>query len=116
MCEKVAPWLRIPESQIPLGEPGVPEVLVWPLEDQVHCTVSPCWMVRDEGEKKNPPSPTVTVTVVAIATVGLNARSGKSNAANALRILLVTSRRFCQRRELAVEQKKGRRALGTPSN
>ena len=26
---KVAPWLRIPESQIPLGAPGIPEVVLW---------------------------------------------------------------------------------------
>ena len=56
--------------------PGEPEVLLWPLELQVHCTVSPCWIVTDEGEKKNPPSPTVTVTVAPLATVGQKARSG----------------------------------------
>ena len=70
VCEKVAPWLRIPESQSPLGWPGVPEVLLWPVELQVHRTVSPGWIVTEEGEKKNPPLPTVTVTVAALATVG----------------------------------------------
>jgi len=77
VCEKVAPWLRIPESQSPFGEPGEPEVLLWPLELQVHCTVSPGWIVTDEGENaKKPPAPTVTVTVAPLATVGQKARSG----------------------------------------
>jgi hypothetical protein len=51
-------------------------VLLWPLELQVHCTVSPGWIVTDEGEKKNPPLPTITVTVAPLATVGQKARSG----------------------------------------
>jgi hypothetical protein len=76
VCENICPWLRSPESQNPLGEPGVPEVLLWPLELQVHCTVSPGWIVTDEGEKKNPPLPTITVTVAALATVGKKARNG----------------------------------------
>jgi len=59
-----------------LGDPGEPEVLLWPLELQVHCTVSPGWIVTDEGEKKNPPLPTVTVTVAALATLAQKARSG----------------------------------------
>ena len=28
VCEKVAPWLRIPESQTPLGVHGLPEVVL----------------------------------------------------------------------------------------
>jgi len=77
VCENICPWLRIPESQSPLGEPGEPEVLLWPLELQVHCTVSPGWIVTDEGENANkPPAPTVTVTVAPLATVGQKARSG----------------------------------------
>jgi len=76
VCEKVAPWLRIPESQSPLGEPGEPEVLLWPLALQVHSTVSPRWIVTVEGENRKPPSPTVTVTVAPLATVGQKARSG----------------------------------------
>jgi len=75
VCENICPWLRIPESQSPLGEPGVPEVLLWPLELQLHCTVSPGWIVTDEGEKKNPPLPTITVTVAPLATVGQKASS-----------------------------------------
>ena len=75
VCEKVAPWLRIPESQSPLGEPGEPEVLLWPPALQVHCTVSPGWIVTDEGENRKPPSPTVTVKVVALARHGQSARS-----------------------------------------
>jgi hypothetical protein len=50
-------------------------VLLWPVELQVHCTVSPGWIVTDEGEKKNPPLPTITVTVAPLATVGQKARS-----------------------------------------
>ena len=75
VCEKVAPWLRIPESQKPEGEPGEPEVLLWPLALQVHSTVSPGWIVIDSGEKMKPPSPTVTVKVVAFARGGPSARS-----------------------------------------
>src|SRR4029077_10742341 len=60
VCEKVAPWFRIPESQNPLGTPGVPEVLLWPEEPQFHCTVSPASIVTEEGKKKKPPFPTVT--------------------------------------------------------
>jgi hypothetical protein len=41
VCSNTAPWLRIRESHIPLGMPGVPEVLLWPLELQVHRTLSP---------------------------------------------------------------------------
>jgi hypothetical protein len=59
-----------------LGDPGEPEVLLWPLELHVHCTVSPGWIVTDEGEKKNPPLPTVTVTVAALAILAQKARSG----------------------------------------
>jgi hypothetical protein len=59
-----------------LGDPGEPEVLLWPLELQVHSTVSPAWIVTDEGENTKPPSPTVTVTVAPLATVGQKARSG----------------------------------------
>jgi hypothetical protein len=76
VCVKIAPWLRIPESQSPLGAPGEPEVVLWPLELAVHLTVSPCWIVTDEGEKINPPSPIVTLTVAALATVGQKASSG----------------------------------------
>jgi hypothetical protein len=28
VCEKVAPWLRIPESHIPLGAQSLPEVVL----------------------------------------------------------------------------------------
>jgi hypothetical protein len=73
---KVAPWLRIPESHSPLGIPGVPDVLLCPLELQVQRTVSPGWIVTEEGVKKNPPLPTVTVTVAALAAVGQKNRSG----------------------------------------
>ena len=76
MCEKVIPWLRIPESQSPLGDPGEPEVLVWPLELQVHSTVSPAWIVTDGGTKHKQLSPTVTVTMAPLATVGQKASSG----------------------------------------
>ena len=71
VCVNMAPWLRIPDSQSPLGEPGVPEVLLWPLELQVHRTVSPGLMVTSEGEKQKPQlGPTITVTVAAPVTVG----------------------------------------------
>ena len=77
VCEKVAPRGRNPESQSPLGDPGgEPEVVVWPLELKVHCTVSPGWIVTDEGENVKPSAPTITVTVAAFATVGQKARSG----------------------------------------
>lgn len=41
VCVKTSPWARIPESQIPLGIPGLPEVVLWPLELKVQRTVSP---------------------------------------------------------------------------
>ena|SRR5882724_6614095 len=75
VCVKTAPWLRIPESQIPLGIPGLPEVVLWPPEAKVHRTVSPGRIVTVEGIKKNPPLPTVTSTVALIATVGYKAAS-----------------------------------------
>jgi hypothetical protein len=87
VCEKVAPRLRIPESQIPLGEPGVPEVLLWPLALQVHCTVSPGWIVTDEGVNTNPPFATVTVTVALLATVGQKARSAATENSNSAAFL-----------------------------
>jgi len=60
-----------------VGDPGEPEVLLWPLELQVHCTVSPGWIVTDGGENANkPPAPTVTVTVAPLATGGQKASSG----------------------------------------
>jgi hypothetical protein len=58
-----------------VGEPGEPEVLLWPLALQVHCTVSPGWIVTDEGVKMKPPLPTVTVNVVALARDGPITRS-----------------------------------------
>jgi len=36
-----APWLRIPESQIPFGIPGEPDVVLWSGEPQLHFTLSP---------------------------------------------------------------------------
>jgi len=48
----------------------MPEVLLWSLSSQFHCTVSPGWIVTDEGEKeRSPPGPTVTMTVVAAVAV-----------------------------------------------
>jgi hypothetical protein len=49
-----------------LDEHGEPEVQVCPFSFQVHCTVSPGWMVTDEGEKESSPFPTVTMTVAAL--------------------------------------------------
>jgi hypothetical protein len=51
-------------------------VEVWPLELQLHCTVSPGWIVTDEGAKQKQLGPTITVTVAPLATVGQKARSG----------------------------------------
>ena len=74
---KTAPVAWSPESQSPFGAPGVPEVLLciggppYPSSElQVHCTVSPGWIVTDAGEKQKQPLPTVTVTVVAFPAVG----------------------------------------------
>jgi hypothetical protein len=53
-----------------LGIPGEPDVVLWPPELNVHRTVSPGWIVTDEGVKKNPPLPTITVIVAALATFG----------------------------------------------
>jgi len=79
VCEKVAPWFRTPESQNPLGAPGVPDVLLWPLALHVHCTVSPALIVTEEGKKKKPPSPTVTIAVAASARLGQSARRSPIN-------------------------------------
>lgn len=73
VCENVAPLLRTPESQIPFGAPGEPEVLLWQLAIQVHWTVSPGWIVTDGGEKRL--LLTVTIKVVALARDGLSAKS-----------------------------------------
>jgi len=70
VCSNTAPWFKIMESQRPFGIPGVPEVLLWPLELHVQRTLSPGSIVTDEGEKKNPPLPTVTSTVLAVAAFG----------------------------------------------
>jgi hypothetical protein len=51
-------------------------VEVWPLELQLHCTVSPGWIVTDEGTKQKQSGPTITVTVAALVTVGQKARNG----------------------------------------
>ena len=64
--ENVAPFPRSPESQSPLGAHEEPEVQVCPFSFQVHCTVSPGWIVTDEGEKESSPFPTVTMTVAAL--------------------------------------------------
>ena len=61
------------ESHSPVGAPGEPEVLLWPLLLQVHSTVSPGWIVTDEGENMKPPLPTMTVKVVALARHGQSA-------------------------------------------
>src|SRR4029077_11149554 len=76
VCVKVAPWLIMPESHSPVGIPGLPDVLLCPLELQVQSTVSPGWIVTEEGVKKNPPLPTVTVTVAALAAVAWKNRGG----------------------------------------
>ena len=55
---------------MPLGCPGEPDVVLWPLESQVHFTLSPAWIVTDAGEKtKLPLGPIVTLNVVALAGV-----------------------------------------------
>jgi hypothetical protein len=77
--EKVAPWFRIPESQNPLGLPGVPDVLLWPLALQVHSTVSPTSIVTEVGKKEKPSAPTVTVVVAAPACLGQSARRSPIN-------------------------------------
>jgi len=64
--ENVAPFPRSPESQSPLGAHEEPEVQVCPFSFKVHCTVSPGWIVTDEGEKESSPFPTVTITVAAL--------------------------------------------------
>ena len=76
---------RIPESQNPLGWPGVPDVLLWPLALKVHSTVSPASIVTEEGKKKKPPSPTVTIVVAASAGLGQSARRSPTNRAAAAR-------------------------------
>ena len=49
-------------------------MLLWPVELQVHSTVSPASIVTEEGKKKKPPSPTVTIVVAAPAGLGQSAR------------------------------------------
>ena len=51
-------------------------MLLWPVELQLHITVSPGWIVTDEGTKHKQLGPTITVTVAPLATVGWKARSG----------------------------------------
>ena len=59
---------RMPESQIPSGAPGVPEVVLWALDSQTHSTVSPTSIVSVDGLKDRFPfGPTVTVKVFASA-------------------------------------------------
>ena len=55
---KFEPLLRTPEFHIPEGLPGVPEVVLWKLESQIHLIVSPGSMVMRAGEKYSPPVPT----------------------------------------------------------
>ena len=71
--------------------PGVPksvgytrstEVLLWKFALQVQRTVSPGWIVTEEGVKTGPPLPTVTVTVAALPTVGLKARTATTMPTN----------------------------------
>jgi hypothetical protein len=70
MYEKVAPLLRIPESNIPFGVLGIPEVALWLLPAQVQSTVSPTWAVIVLGLKFAPPWPTVMFLVAAGARTG----------------------------------------------
>jgi hypothetical protein len=79
----IAPWLIIPESHSPVGWPGVPDVLLCPLELHVHRTVSPGWIVTDAGEKQKQLGPTNTVTVAALATAGRKTRNKAIAASNA---------------------------------
>jgi hypothetical protein len=65
-----------------LGTPGLPEVLLWPVVLQVQSTVSPGWIVTEEGVKTGPPLPTVEVTVTALPTVGLKARTAATMPTN----------------------------------
>jgi len=57
-------------------------VLLWPVVLQVQRTVSPGWIVTEEGVKTGPPLPTVTVTVAALATVGLKTRTATITPTN----------------------------------
>ena len=58
-----------PRSQTPGGFDGVPEVTLWPMDFQVHVTVSPGWMETVNGSKvRAPPGATVTLKVVASPT------------------------------------------------
>ena len=54
-------------------------MLLWPLELKVHCTVSPGWIVTEEGEKTKPPFPTVTIFVAASAGLGQSAKGRTMN-------------------------------------
>ena len=84
VCEKVAPWFKTPESQNPLGRPGVPDVLLWPLALQIHSTVSPALIVTEEGTKNKPPSPTITVVVAGVG-VGVGVGGGIRKGAGFIR-------------------------------
>jgi hypothetical protein len=68
-----------------LGIPGLPDVLLWPLELQVHRTVSPGWIVTDAGTKQKQLGPTITVTVAPLATLGWKTRSEATITTNTAR-------------------------------
>ena len=69
----------VPKS---VGYARIPEVLLCPLVLQVQRTVSPGWIVTEEGVKTGPPLPTVTATVAALPTVGQKARTATTMAIN----------------------------------
>jgi len=64
----------MPESNIPFGLPGVPEVALWLLPAQVQLTISPVRIVTALGLKTVPPCPTITFVVAAETTTGSRKR------------------------------------------
>jgi hypothetical protein len=69
----------MPESNIPFGLPGVPDVTLWLLPAQVQLTISPVAMVTSLGSKENTVCPTITFVVAAGASAGRKIRNARAS-------------------------------------
>jgi hypothetical protein len=76
---KENPLVCIPESNIPFGLPGVPDVALWLLPAQVQLTISPVRMVTSLGSKLNTVCPTITFVVAARARTGSRIRNTRGS-------------------------------------
>jgi hypothetical protein len=79
--------LRMPESNIPFGVFGRPDVTLWLLATHIQLTISPVRMTTPLGLKLVPPCPTFTFVVAAGARTGSKIRNSSASRKFTLKVL-----------------------------